>query len=202
MQGWVIAIIAVAYVTLLFFIASVGDNSRRPPGRARLAPLYLCAQPCDLLHVLDLLRLGGSGLRARAGISGHLYRPGAGVPVRLPDPEAHHPARQIREDHLDRRLPCRPLWQEFCRRIRSHAHRDLRHDPLYRAAVEGDFRFRQPHGHALRRCAAGHRFFRGRHGVDRHLSAGNLRRSLRHPSRRCHGASGRSGSGRCRGRRW
>ena len=118
-QGWVIVIIAIAYVTLLFAIASLGDRRAARRGAGRPRPYHLCAQPRHLLHLLDLLRLGRPRLRARPRIPRHLYRPGAGVRVRLPAAQPHHPAGQGREDHLDRRLPRRALRQELRRRARS-----------------------------------------------------------------------------------
>jgi len=114
-------------------------QSRRPlvgAARARAqTPLHLRAQPCHLLHLLDLLRVRRPCHRARAGVSRHLYRPGACLRVRLSAASPHHCACQGRKDHLDRRLPGRPLRQEFCRRLNRHADRGRRGGSLHCAAA-------------------------------------------------------------------
>jgi len=52
LQGWVIVAIALAYIGLLFLVASYGD--RRRITRAGSARLFI--YPLSLLHLLDLLR--------------------------------------------------------------------------------------------------------------------------------------------------
>ena len=195
MQGWFIVIIAIAYVTLLFAIASLGDRALGAFAAGPGAALHLRAQPRHLLHLLDLLRLGRPVLRARPRIPRHLYRPGAGVRVRLSAAQPHRAAGQDREDHLDRRLPRRALRQELHRRGDRHADRHHRRGALYRAAAEGDLRLGQPDGRALHRLAALLRSVRQRHLAGRGHAAGAVCRAVRHPPCRRHRASGRAGAG-------
>ena len=118
-QGWFIVIIAVAYVTLLFAVASLGDRRSATRGAGRPRP-YIYALSLAI-YCTSWTFFGSVGLASERGLEflGHLYRPGAGLRVRLPAAAAHHPAGQGREDHLDRRLPRRPLRQELRRRARS-----------------------------------------------------------------------------------
>ena len=109
--------------------------------------------------------------------------------------EAHHRARQGREDHLDRRLPRRALRQELRRRLDRHADRGRRRRALYRAAAQGDLRLGQPDGRALQRRAAHLRSLRQRHLADHRHAACAVRRAVRHAPRRRDRAPGRAGPG-------
>ena len=88
LQGWVVVAVALGYIGLLFVIASYGD--RRPAARPQRpsAAADLSALARDLLHVLDVLRLGRSRLAHRLRFSHHLYRTDADDRPRL---AADHP---------------------------------------------------------------------------------------------------------------
>ena len=63
LQGWVVIVVALGYLGLLFVIASYGD--RMPASAAPRAAGHLRAVARDLLHLLDLLRLGRPRLALR-----------------------------------------------------------------------------------------------------------------------------------------
>ena len=149
MQGLAIVLTAIAYVSLLFAIASLGDRARRRRGGGKPRP-YIYALSLAI-YCTSWTFFGSVGLASERGlgIPGDLYRPAARLPVRLPAAAAHHPARQGREDHLDRRLPRRALRQELSRRLDRHADRHGRRGALHRAAAQGDLRLGQPDGRAL-----------------------------------------------------
>ena len=123
-QGWVVVIIAVAYV-----IAAVRDRQPRRPPQARVAAP---SRPRPYIYALSLAIyctswtfFGSVGLAAERGLEFLAIYIGPvlvflfGFPLLQP----HHPARQGREDHLDRRLPRRALRQELRRRGDRHADR-------------------------------------------------------------------------------
>ena len=91
------------------------------PARAdAAAPADLSALARDLLHVVDVLRLGRARLAHRLRFPDDLYRPGAddrrsATPLILRD----RAARQGAEHHLDRRLHRRALRQAARRWRRS-----------------------------------------------------------------------------------
>lgn len=66
MQGWVIAIIAVAYVTLLFFIASVGDNRAARQGGLGSRP-YIYALSLAI-YCTSWTFFGSVGLASERGL--------------------------------------------------------------------------------------------------------------------------------------
>ena len=65
LQAWIVIAIALVYIGLLFVVASYGDRRWRVAraDRSRLLIYPLCLG--DLLHLLDLLRLGRAGLEVR-----------------------------------------------------------------------------------------------------------------------------------------
>ncbi len=152
-QGFLVVIMALAYVTLLFVIASLGDRWSAKPRTGADAPVHLRAQPRHLLHFLDLLRLGRACYGARPRIPRHLYRPGARLPVRLPAAQPHHPARQSEKitsiaDFLGARY-----GKSFAVASIATLIAVVGADALHRAAAEGDLRLGQPDGRALQRRA-------------------------------------------------
>ncbi len=180
--------------------AAVCDRqSRRPPlGEARpgaAAAVYLRTQPGHLLHVLDVLRLGRAGQRARRRIPGDLSRPDHRLPVRNAAYQAHDRAGESGKDHVDRRFPGGPLRQELRGRLDRHGHRHAGHDPLHRAAVEGDIGFGRIDGAALQRGRRRPRYGRRRPVVGDRDVAGAVRGAFRHTPCRRHRAPGRSGAG-------
>ena len=139
LQGWVVIAVALAYIGLLFLVASYGDRSRGL-GRERPHPAAdLSAVAGDLLHLLDLLRLGRLGLAHRLRLPHHLYRPDADGRAVLAAAGAHRAARQGAEHHLDRRLHRRALRQAPGRRRDGRADRHRRHHPLHRLAAQSGF---------------------------------------------------------------
>ncbi len=66
LQGWVVIAVALAYIGLLFLVASYGDRERGlgRVGRTRLLIYPLVAG--DLLHVVDVLRARSARPRAPA----------------------------------------------------------------------------------------------------------------------------------------
>ena len=135
LQGWVVIAVALGYIGLLFVIASYGDRMRGAQPRPR-ADDHLSAVAGDLLHVLDVLRLGRARLAHRLRLPHHLYRPDADDRPLLAADRAHRAARQGAEHHLDRRLHRGALRQEPGGRRDRRADRDHRHHSLHRAAAQ------------------------------------------------------------------
>ena len=137
LQGWVVIAVALGYIGLLFVVASYGDRVRGLGRDGRGAAADLSAVARDLLHLVDLLRLGRARLAHRLRLPHHLYRPGADDRAGLAADRAHRAARQGAEHHLDRRLHRRALRQEPGGRRDRRADRHHRHDSLHRAAAQG-----------------------------------------------------------------
>ena len=152
LQGWVVIAVALAYIGLLFLVASYGDRTR---GLGRGGPRTaadLSAVAGDLLHVVDVLRFGRLGLAHRLRISHHLYRSGADDRAVLAAAGAHRAAGQDPEHHLDRRLHRRALRQEPGGRRHRRADRDHRYHSLHRACSSKRCRPRsKPFSRTLRR---------------------------------------------------
>ncbi len=163
MQGWFVVIVAVAYVTLLFAIASLGDRKSAGGAIAAYRP-YIYALSLAI-YCTSWTFFGSVGLAAERGLEFVAIYIGPvlvflfGVPLLQP----HRAAGQGREDHLHRRLSRRTLWQELPGGVYRHTDRDHRRHPLHRVATQGDFRLGQPDGGALQRCAALLRSLRQRH---------------------------------------
>ena len=77
LQGWVVIAVALGYIGLLFLVASYGDRMRRLAPRQPRAAADLSAVARDLLHLVDVLRLGRPRLAHRLRLPHHLYRPDA-----------------------------------------------------------------------------------------------------------------------------
>ena len=75
LQGWVVIAVALGYIGLLFVVASYGDRAAAARAPEPLAAADLSAVAGDLLHLLDLLRLGRPRLAHRLRLPHHLYRP-------------------------------------------------------------------------------------------------------------------------------
>src|SRR5215475_5453932 len=80
-----------------------------PPVRARrrLATLHLSRLASDLLHLLDILWLGGARVAHRLRLLDHLYRPDPVCRTVLAADHAHRAAGPCTEHHVDCRLHCR-----------------------------------------------------------------------------------------------
>ena len=76
LQGWVVIVVALGYIGLLFVIASYGDSMRARARQPR-ADDDLSAVAGDLLHLLDVLRLGRARLAHRLRLPRDLCRPDA-----------------------------------------------------------------------------------------------------------------------------
>ena len=192
LQGWVVVAVALGYIGLLFVVASYGDRVREF-GRTAAADLSAVAR--DLLHVVDVLRLGRPRLAHRLRLPHHLHRPDPDDRARPAADPAGRAARQGAEHHLDRRLHRRALRQGPGGRRDRRADRDPRHHPLHRAAAQGGVGVAQhhprPHRRRLRHGAAGVR----RHRAVRRAVDGGVRRAVRHPPHRRHRAPGRPDAG-------
>ena len=196
LQGWVVIAVALGYIGLLFLVASYGDRTRGLGRDGRAAAADLSAVAGDLLHVLDLLRLGRLGLAHRLRIPHHLYRPGADDRPVLAADRAHRAARQGAEHHLDRRLHRRALRQEPGGRGDRGADRHHRHDPLHRAAAQGGVGLARDHPRRmLAPAAAGTEPLLGDIALFVALLDGDLRGAVRHPPHRRHRAPGRPDAG-------
>ncbi len=137
LQGWVVIAVALAYIGLLFLIASYGDRARRHGRSGAHADSDLPAVAGDLLHLLDLLRLGRLRLADGLRVSHHLHRSGADGRAVLAADHPHRAPRQGAEHHVDRRLHRRALRQGATGRGAGGADRHHRDDSLHRAAAQG-----------------------------------------------------------------
>ena len=105
---------------------------RQPAGPGGLRPVAR-----HLLHLLDLLRGGGTGSHGGPRLHPDLFRACAGDHARLPAAGQDGAPRQAPERYLDRRLPRLALRQEPRRRRQRHVVRDGRRAALHRAAAAG-----------------------------------------------------------------
>ena len=156
------------------------------PPRRSPAPADLSALARDLLHVVDVLRLGRPRLAHRLRLSHHLYRPDGDGGARLSADPAHRAARQGAEHHFDRRLHCGALRQAPGGGGGGRVDHHHRFDPLHRAAAQGGVvltrRDPRPYHSADRSDRVGARRYR----VVRRPYHGGLRHAVRHPPHRCH----------------
>ena len=169
----------------------------RPPLHAIARPsAHLCADAGSLLHLVDVLWLGGAGVLARAGFPADLYRPHSRGGAWFSADRAHRAHRQGAEHHVGGRFRGRAVWQV---RAGGRARRvDLRawNHPLHSAAIEGDLDI-------ARYCArfdggrpCGGRLLRERDSIgDRGRAAGVFCDGVRHPQHRRHRTSGRPRAG-------
>ena len=195
LQGWVVIAVALAYIGLLFLVASYGDRTRRAWPRGPHPAADLSAVAGDLLHVVDVLRLGRLGLAHRLRIPHHLYRPGADDRPVLAAAGAHRAAGQGAEHHLDRRLHRRALRQGPGGRRHRRADRDRRHHSLHRAAAQSGVVLARNHPRAHHADQRRHPAAARRHRAVRGAVDGDLRGAVRHPPYRRHRASGRPDAG-------
>ncbi len=178
-----------------------GGEPRRPLAAAPAQPrpprrpaLHLRPLAGGLLHLLDLLRLGGAGDDPGLRLPRHLCRPDAGLRAGGPVPHPGHPPRKIPEHHLHRRLHRRPLRQEPGGGGAGGAGRHRRHAALHRAAAQSGVRLaagdaRRFRGHRPQPAGA------GRPRADDRHRHGGVRGAVRHPPHRRHRAPGRADAG-------
>ena len=112
LQGWVVVAVAFSYIGLQFVVASYGDRVRQLDRIKSLAVADLSALTCDLVRVVDVLRLGGFGFTHRLRLPHYLSRANPNDRAWLAADHAHRAAGQDPEHHLDRGLHRGALWQE------------------------------------------------------------------------------------------
>ena len=156
LQGWVVIAVALAYIGLLFLVASYGD--RDPPGRAATARSRLLIYPLSLaIYCTSWTFFGSVGSASRTGYEfltiyiGPVLMIGLFAPLLV----AHRAAGQGAEHHLDRRLHRRALRQGPGGGGDRGADRHRRHRSLHRAAAQGGVGLARDHHRAyLARTAA------------------------------------------------
>ena len=117
-----------------------GRQLRRPPLADPARPRQradLSAVAGDLLHLLDVFRLGRIRHPHQHRFSRDLYRPDPDDRVLHAAAAPRDPAGEIAEHHLDRRFHRRALRQEPGRRRNRRPDRDHRLGSLHRAAAQG-----------------------------------------------------------------
>ena len=195
LQGWVVIAVALAYIGLLFLVASYGDRARRAgrDSRSRLLiyPLSLA------IYCTSWTFFGSVGSASRTGYEFLTIYIGPVLMIGLFAPllGAHRAAGQGAEHHLDRRLHRRALRQGPGGGGHRRADRHRRHRSLHRAAAQGGVGLARDHHRAhlgrRRRGAAAAR----RHRAVRRAVDGDLRGAVRHPPHRRHRAPGRPDAG-------
>ena len=154
LQGWVVIAVALAYIGLLFLVASYGDRTRGlgREGRARLLiyPLSLA------IYCTSWTFFGSVGSASRTGYEFLTIYIGPAADDRavLAAAGAHRATGQGPEHHLDRRLHRRALRQGPGGRRHRRADRDRRHHSLHRAAAQSGVVLARNHPRAYH---AGHR---------------------------------------------
>ncbi len=190
LQGWVVIVVALGYIGLLFVIASYGDHARAPCHRRADDDLSALAR--DLLHVVDVLRLGRPRLAHRLRLPRDLCRPDPDGRARLAADPARRAAREDAEHHLDRGLHRGALRQASGGRRDRRADRDHRQHSLHRAAAQSSVGVARhdpdASRHHDRHGAAGARRYR----AVRCARDGGVRGAVRHAPHRCDRASGRA----------
>ena len=143
LQGWVVVAIALAYIGLLFLVASYGDRMRIARGAASRLWIY----PLSLaIYCTSWTFFGSVGLASRSGYDFLAIYIGPLAMVGLFSAgRAHRAAGQGPKHHLDRRLHRRALRQEPSRRRDGGADRHRRHDSLHRAAAQSGVVFGLDH---------------------------------------------------------
>jgi len=144
LQAWVVIAVALAYIGLLFLVASYGDQTRGlgrgvAPGLGREGRTRLLIYPLSLaIYCTSWTFFGSVGSASRTGYEflaiyiGPMLMIG---PV-LAAAGADRAAGQDAEQHLDRRLHRRALRQGPSGRRYCRADRDRRHHSLHRAAAQ------------------------------------------------------------------
>ena len=146
MQGWGIIFAAIAYLLFLFVVASYGDRRltsdprHRRDSRSRSA-IY-APFTGNLLHVLDVFRIRGTGIEVRTRFSGDLSWPDPDDHPWLSPVQPYRCGGQKRAHHIDRGLHRLTLWKERLGGCLCGCDRHAWHRPLYRPAAESDFDYR------------------------------------------------------------
>src|SRR6266850_215525 len=162
------------------------------PARARKRA-DLSAVAGDLLHVLDVFRLGRIRHPHQRGFSRDLCRPDPDDCVLHAAAPPRDQAREIAEHHLDRRFHRGTLRQEPGRRRNRRADRDHRLGSLHRAPAQG--RGVVAGNDPQRRPGLLRHADRRRYGAGGHAGDGGIRGPVRDPPDRRDGASARPDAG-------
>ncbi|MGY3078774.1 hypothetical protein ACVWZZ_005182 [Bradyrhizobium sp. LM6.10] len=180
----------------LYRLSVPGGEPWRPPLAGRARPRLradLSAVAGDLLHLLDLLRLGRLRHPHVHRLPRDLCRPDPDDRARSRRTPPRDPARESPQHHLDRRLHRRALWQEPGGGGDRRADRDHRLGALYRAPAQGGRLLAR--NHPGRRPGLLSHPHRRRHGADGNAGDGGLRGAVRHAADRRHRASARPDAG-------
>ena len=153
----------------------------------------LSAVAGDLLHLVDLLRLGRLRHPHQLRFSRDLSRPDPDDRALHAAAPARDPARQVAEHHLDRRLHRGALRQEPGGRRHGGCDRDRRFRALHRAPAQGGgvLAGDDPERGQAVLLDADHR----RHRAGRDAGDGGIRGAVRHPPDRRHRAPARPDAG-------
>ncbi len=137
LQGWVVIAVALAYIGLLFLVASYGDQSR---GLGREGRIRLLIYPQSLaIYCTSWTFFGSVGSASRTGYEFLTIYIGPVLMIGLFSPLLLRIVRagQDPEHHLDRRLHRRALRQGPGGGGDRRADRHRRHHPLHRLAAQG-----------------------------------------------------------------
>ena len=147
LQGWVIVLVAFAYLGVLFAVAYYGDR-RAEARRSIIANPYVYALSMAV-YCTTWTFYGSVGRAAchRRRLPAHLPRPDADRRALVVRAAEDHPHQQGVPHHVDRRLHRQPLRQERAPRRAGDGDRGARHRPLHLAAAEGDLRTASPSSH-------------------------------------------------------
>ena len=136
LQGWVVIAVALAYIGLLFLVASYGDRTRGlgRDGRARLLiyPLSLA------IYCTSWTFFGSVGFASRTGFDFLTIYVGPAIMIGLCGPLliSRRTTRQSAKHYFDRRFYCRALRKRPGSGGDGRFDRNCRHDPLHRLATK------------------------------------------------------------------
>jgi Na+/proline symporter len=126
LQGWVVVAIALAYIGLLFLVASYGDRMRLARGawsRLLIYPLSLA------IYCTSWTFFGSVGLASRAGFDFLTIYIGPMLVVGLAYPFLIRVVRLAKSQNIT------SIADFIAARYDGGSDRHCRHDPLYRAAA-------------------------------------------------------------------
>ena len=192
LHDWGVIAAAFAYIGLLFVRRQLWRPPVAEPARPR-QHADLSAVAGDLLHLLDLLRLGRLRHPHQLRFPRDLCRPDPDDRALHAAAPARDPARQVAEHHLDRRLHRRALRQEPGGRRHGGHDRDRRIGALHRAPAQGGgiLAGDDPERGQAVLLDPDHR----RHRAGRDAGDGGVRGAVRHPPDRRHRAPARPDAG-------
>ena len=136
LQGWVVIAVALGYIGLLFLVASYGDRIRASRPRRPRAAADLSAVAGDLLHLVDVLRLGR--LASRTGYEFLTIYIGPVLMIGLFSPLIVRIVRLAKAQNITSIADFIAARYGKRQAVAAHrrADRHHRHDPLHRAAAQ------------------------------------------------------------------